>query len=331
MSDRKQQHIDLALQSSMDGLAPDNRFYYEPLLAAHPAGTANTIDFLGRQLKFPFWVSSMTGGTATALGINHTIARICNEFGVGMALGSCRRLIEDNSWFDQYNVRPILGEKLPFFTNLGISQVERMLAEGTTDKICKLNDLLQADGLVVHINPMQEWMQPEGNEIVTPPLETIERLLEATGLPVIVKEVGQGMGPVSLERLFDLPLAAIELGAYGGTNFFEVERQRSPVGGYYSSLTRVGHSADEMIDIINNLIDKKSHLASRQIIISGGVKDFLDGYYYLQKCKAQAIYGQAAPILRYALLGEKPLREYMAAQVKGFALAKQFLKIKRYD
>lgn len=331
MSDRKQQHIDLALESSMSGLPADNRFYYEPLLAAHPDGTIKPVEFLGYRLHFPMWVSSMTGGTATAMGINHTIARVCNEFGVGMALGSCRRLIDDNSWFEQYNVRPILGEKLPLFINLGIAQVERMVTERTTDKIRKLNNLLRADGLVVHINPLQEWMQPEGNIIMTPPVVTLERLLETIGLPVIVKEVGQGMGPASLGQLMDLPLAAIEFGAYGGTNFFEVERQRNPSGGYFSPLTRVGHSAEEMLEIMNAMIEKNPKLAERNVIISGGINNFLDGYYYLQKCKARAIYGQAAPILRCALRGETVLREYMAAQVKGFALAQQFLKIKRHD
>lgn len=330
MTDRKQQHIDLALLSSMAGRETDQRFWYEPLLASHPQGEAEGIPFLGRTLRMPMWVSSMTGGTANAGVLNHTIARICSEFGIGMSLGSCRRLLDDDSWFGQYNLRPVLGDSLPFYANLGIAQVERMLAEKSVDKIARLTGRLRADGIVVHINPLQEWMQPEGNRITVPPLQTLERLLEVLPVPVIVKEVGQGMGPESLRALFALPLAAIEFGAWGGTNFFEVERRRAGISGTdaLAPIASIGHSAAEMVEIVNGIIEKNPEYAKREVIISGGVGNFLDGYYLVNRCKARAIYGQAAGVLRLALAGEQQLRDYIGAQVKGFRLAQQYLRIR---
>jgi isopentenyl-diphosphate Delta-isomerase len=114
------------------------------------------------------WVSSMTGGTKMAHTINHNLARACKEFRIGMGLGSCRKLLDDDTYFEDFNLRPIMGDDLPLFANLGIAQVEILLAENKLDQIKRLVEKLQADGLIIHINPLQEWMQPEGQQDSTP-------------------------------------------------------------------------------------------------------------------------------------------------------------------
>jgi len=125
-----------------------------------------------------------------------------------------------------------------------------------TDRIRTLLDKLRADGLVVHVNPIQEWCQPEGDRIVRPPIETIRELLEFADYPVIIKEVVQGMGPRSLRALLKLPIEAIEFAAFGGTNFAMVELMRADPQAreFYQPLSFVGHDAEEMTDTVNRLV-----------------------------------------------------------------------------
>src|ERR1035437_8947441 len=97
MKDRKKDHITLAFESQTTREELDNRFFYEPMLAAHPTGGLPQFLFLGKPFRIPLWVSSMTGRTLLASKINNNLARACNEFGFGMGLGSCRSLLENDA------------------------------------------------------------------------------------------------------------------------------------------------------------------------------------------------------------------------------------------
>jgi isopentenyl-diphosphate delta-isomerase len=331
MEERKKDHIDLALDSQTTPDRLDRRFNYEPLLGRHPDMEGKPFDFLGKKLKVPIWVSSMTGGTGMAGHINRNLAQACREFGMGMGLGSCRIIMDDETYFEDFNLRSIIGDEYPFFANLGIAQVEEFLRSGTTDRIRKLLERLQADGLVIHVNPIQEWCQPEGDRIERPPLETLGELLELADFPVIVKEVGQGMGPLSLKALLKLPLAAIEFAAFGGTNFTLVELSRSDAKSMeiYRPVSLVGHDASEMLDTVNSLVESERDIRCRELIISGGIKDFLDGYYLTSRSRLPAIYGQASGFLRYARESYESLKQYVGLQVRGLQLAKAYLTPKK--
>ncbi|MGB1216306.1 MAG: isopentenyl-diphosphate delta-isomerase, partial [Saprospiraceae bacterium] len=173
-ADRKKDHINLAFQSQIAQGTLDERFYYEPLLAAHPErGSLPKIRFLGKDMKAPLWVSSMTGGTLVANTINHNLARACGEFGMGMGLGSCRQLLRSDEYLKDFSVRHLMGDNLPLYANLGIAQLEQLLEKGETFLVDNLLEKLQADGLIVHVNPLQEWLQPEGDRFKYPPIETI--------------------------------------------------------------------------------------------------------------------------------------------------------------
>lgn len=115
--------------------------------------------------------------------------------------------------------RKIIGDELPFYANIGIAQLETLLKDNEAYKIDQLVDKLQADGIIIHVNPLQEWLQPEGDKITEAPIKTIQQFLEKTKQKVIVKEVGQGFGKESLRALVQLPIEAIEFAAHGGTNF----------------------------------------------------------------------------------------------------------------
>ncbi|TAH20307.1 MAG: type 2 isopentenyl-diphosphate Delta-isomerase [Cytophagales bacterium] len=327
---RKQDHITLAFKSQISLNQIDNRFYYDPILAAHPKKEKTNFTFLGKQMNAPIWVSSMTGGTALARTINQNLARACGEYGLGMGLGSCRQLLDSDEFLEDFSVRKFVGNQ-PLFANLGIAQVEKILFRGEVHKIELLVRKLEADGLIIHVNPLQEWLQPEGDHISRAPIDTISELLQITDLKIIVKEVGQGMGYESLKALFQLPLEAIDFAANGGTNFALLELLRSDETKYktFQDLAAVGHSADEMVGFTNMIINELgAKMKCKQVIISGGVKNFLDGYYYVHKIQLPAIYGQASSFLKFAQDKYESLQKYVESQLQGLAVAQCFLKVK---
>lgn len=329
---RKKDHIELAFKSQVGTNQLDNRFYYEPILSKHPdKNSLSDFQFLGKTMRSPMWVSSMTGGTELANKINHNLARACKDFGMGMGLGSCRSLLYSDEYLKDFNIRPLIGDDLPLYANLGIAQLEQLIDNNEYDVIENLIKKLNADGLIVHVNPFQEWLQPEGDRFKYAPIDTIKRLIDKLDLKIIVKEVGQGMGYESLKALFQLPLEAIDFAANGGTNFAKLELLRSDEMKQmiYGQLANVGHSAEDMVGITNQILAELGDKAlCKQVIISGGIKSFLDGYYLINKLETNCVYGQASAFLKHARGSYEELHEYVNAQVEGLELANAFLKVR---
>lgn len=331
---RKRDHIELAFQSRQERKEIDGRFNFEPLLTAHPKqiSEAELFDFAGKKMRVPVWVSSMTGGTALAEVINRNLCKACAEFGMGFGLGSCRSLLEGNvNRLKDFEFRDEIGDELPFYANLGIAQLEEVDNRGNWNKVVDLVGMLKADGLIIHVNPLQEALQPEGDRFSIAPLDTISTFLEKTDLRIIVKEVGQGFGPRSLKALLQLPLQAIEFGAHGGTNFAKLELLRSDPYkmAVFAPLSAVGHTAEEMCEMANQIKEElMEDCAVEEVIISGGVENYLDGYYYLNKSNFKAVYGQASGFLKHATGDYEQLRRHVRSQLEGYYLAKAFLQTK---
>lgn len=326
---RKKDHIDLAFKSQVD--MTDHRFYYEPLLSGHPEKNLKEISLIGKNLKAPIWISSMTGGTGKAKIINENLGRACNEFGLGMGLGSCRIILEDNTYLQDFNLRPVIGNDFPFFANLGVAQLESLILNKRLSQINALVDKLKADGIIIHVNPLQEWLQPEGDHFKLSSLQVVEEVLNAVDFPIIVKEVGQGMGYHSLKALFQLPLAAIDFAAHGGTNFAMLELLRADESSreLYTPLAHVGHTAEEMVEFTNKIVDELGdNRKCNFVIISGGIKTFLDGYYLINKIKIPAIYGMASPFLKHAMGEYQPLKSFVELQLEGLKIANAMLRIR---
>jgi isopentenyl-diphosphate Delta-isomerase len=331
MEHRKADHIEMAFLSQVNEVEHDNRFNYEPLLQPHPDDKSIEISFLGKRLGAPMWVSSMTGGTFAARKINTNLARACHEFRIGMGLGSCRVLLDSNASIADFDMRDIIGDDLPLFANLGIAQVEQIIESDQVGKINNLIKKLRADGLIVHVNPLQEFFQPGGDRLKQSPLTTLKKLLDKVSFPIIVKEVGQGIGPASLRELMHLPLAAIEFAAFGGTNFSKLEMLRSEKGtsDSFGPLANVGEPASEMVGYLNSILEEEKLVQCRQAIISGGIKSFLDGFYLMKKLKMVSVFGQASGFLRHSREGYDELQKYVDHQVKGLKLASTYLTLKQ--
>ncbi len=327
---RKKDHIDLAFNSQTKKDEIDHRFNYEPIISGFSRNKSQPFSFLGKEMRYPIWISSMTGGTEYAATINKNLAQVAGNYGLGMGLGSCRGLLSSDEYLADFQVRKYINDQ-PLYANLGIAQIEEIVTSRSIKAITDLLDKLEADGLIVHINPLQEWMQPEGDRYYNQPIDTIRRLLDGIGKPVIVKEVGQGMGPKSLLELLKLPIAALDFGAHGGTNFsmLELLRNDEERKEAYACVTRLGHCADEMMTHVNQLWDTyKTDFLCQSLIVSGGVKTFLDGYYFVKKSKMPAVYGQASAFLKRAIVSYDEAAQYVERQVEGLEMAEAFLTLK---
>jgi len=324
---RKHDHIDKAFESQTNIQNKDQRFYYEPMMSGHKQDIVLPFSFQNKKMLFPMWISSMTGGTSLAKRININFAKACKKYGLGMGLGSCRQLLSSDEHLVDFQVRNYCGDEVPLFANLGIAQVEQLIKEGKTSLIDDLVTKLEVDGLFVHINPLQEYLQPEGDRFREKPIDTITRLFDKVKFPIGIKEVGQGMGPRSIEALAKLPLACLELASYGGTNFSRIEQLRSncPIEhDVKSAFVNLGHSAEEMINYINDIDN-----ISFPIIISGGIKSALDAYFLIQKCQSPAIYGIASRALKPALSGYDDLCKFIELEIEAINIAYSLLDIKR--
>jgi isopentenyl-diphosphate delta-isomerase len=323
LAERKGDHIELAQKARTDSTHVDSRFNYEPMFFSHPTDNSNwPSTFLGFDLDYPVWVSSMTGGTDHAKVINQNLAKLCGEFKLGMGLGSCRSLLSDKSRLNEFAVKKFMPQS-PLFANIGIAQVEELISENKLHLIHEMVKIVEADGIIIHINPLQEWFQPEGDRFKVSPLETLKTFLDQSNLKVIVKEVGQGMGPRSLKALLELPIAGIELGAFGGTNFTLLEKLRGKELPSREGFVHVGHTALEMVQILNAL-----PVRNKEIIISGGIKTMLDGYELKTKLKTNSLIGMASAFLAPALNDYETLKEFFLHQSEALLTAKALLDLK---
>ncbi len=330
MQNRKSDHISLALNNQTGIPEKDPRFFYEPMLRGHPDDSLPETRFGGKVMKAPIWISSMTGGTPQARTINHNLAGLAAEFGFGMGLGSCHILLRDEQHLPDFDLRGIIGDDQPFYANMGIAQIEQFVIEKDDIQVIKdLVSLLRADGLIVHVNPIQEWLQPEGDNIKYPPMQSIKQLLDAVDFNVIVKEVGQGMGKESLKAMLQLPLTAIEFGAFGGTNFAKIElmRNQDANSGLLEPLSFIGQTAEEMVMLVNQLIEEDIRIQTGNLIISGGIKNFLDGYHLIKTSQMPAVYGMASTFLKYAREDYQSLRTFAKGQLEGLQFAYNYLNV----
>ena len=224
--DRKAEHITLALDRRMQ--VPGSYFdAWELEHAALPELDYAEIDvsteFLGRRLAAPLLISCMTGGTEEATRINHNLAEAAEEAGIAIGVGSQRKAIEDPSLAVSFRVRQ-LAPSVPILANLGAVQLNYGFG---IDECRAAVEMVEADALVFHLNPLQEAIQPEGQCDFSGLADKIGAVVERLAVPVIVKEIGSGLSATVARRLQAVGVEIFDTAGVGGTSWARIEAARA--------------------------------------------------------------------------------------------------------
>ena len=260
--------------------------------------------FLGKQLKAPLLISSMTGGTEQARLINYRLAAVAQHYRIAMGVGSQRVAIENPQVSATFEVRSLAPDIL-LFANLGAVQLNYTYGIAECQRVV---DWLQADALILHLNPLQECVQTRGDTNFRGLLGKIETLCAKLPVPVIAKEVGNGISAGMAQKLIEAGVGAIDVAGAGGTSWARVESERARDG----LQRRLGATfANWGIPTAECLTTIRSIAPDLPLIASGGLRDGLDA------AKAIALgadlAGFALPFLQAAAESETALHQLTEA------------------
>lgn len=270
---RKEDHLRLALEDSVQ--AQDNGLHavelvHEALPDLDFADVAVSTSFRSTPLSSPFFVSSMTAGHQRSYAVNRVLAEFSSRRKMLMGVGSQRRQLTDRSAAEEWKR---LRSEFPaalLLGNLGLAQ----LIESPVDDIRALVESIDALGLFVHLNGLQEAIQPEGTPRFRGGLNKLETICRQLGVPVIVKEVGCGFSLATLKRLEGTGIFAVDLGGFGGTHWGRIEGRRSPTRSRFAAAAKT--FANWGISTCDSLLNAREAGVSYEIWASGGIRNGLD-------------------------------------------------------
>jgi isopentenyl-diphosphate delta-isomerase len=291
---RKKQHVDLTLKKNVNfkgkttGL-DELEFVHNALPELSLEDIDTTIRFLGKTLALPFMVSCMTGGYRDAQTINRSLAEVCEEMGCAMGVGSQRQALEDHQYHRTFSVVREVAKTIPVVGNIGAAEAAQMK---NVDNVRKLADMIRADAFTVHLNPLQELLQPEGTTDFRGVLSAIAMLVKGLTVPVIVKEIGAGISAGVARRLLDIGVRYIDVAGAGGTSWAGVEALRSKHGEFASRFWDWGIPTAIAVRDVARL---KSVTHPFTLIASGGIRSGIEA----AKCIALGadMVASARPIL----------------------------------
>ncbi|PKO23032.1 MAG: type 2 isopentenyl-diphosphate Delta-isomerase [Chloroflexi bacterium HGW-Chloroflexi-1] len=295
---RKADHIRINLDEDVQFPALTNGFErYRLLHQALPDLDLTQIDtsvtLFGQRLKVPLLISSMTGGTAAAGAINRHLAQAAQARGIALGLGSQRTGLEQPETADTFRVRAVAPDIL-LFANLGAVQLNYGY---TVDHCRRAVEMIEADALILHLNPLQEALQTGGDWNWSGLLDRIETVCREVGVPVVAKEVGWGISERVARQLAGAGVAAIDVAGAGGTSWSEVESHRAPT----ESLRRLARAfADWGIPTAESLVMARRGAPDLPLIASGGMRTGIEVAKALA-LGATAV-GIASPLLKAATL-----------------------------
>jgi len=225
--------------------------------------------FLGKRLRLPLLISSMTGGTAEAQRINMNLAEGAQAAGIAMGLGSLRAALEAPHLADTFRVRHLAPDIL-LLANLGAAQLNAGVGPADCQRAV---DLVDADALILHLNPLQEALQAEGDTNWRGLLGRIEAVCKGLNVPVVAKEVGWGISAQVARHLVEAGVAAIDVAGAGGTSWSQVEMHRAPT----ERLRRLcARFADWGIPTAEAVVAVRAALPGTPLIASGGLRSGID-------------------------------------------------------
>jgi isopentenyl-diphosphate delta-isomerase len=324
---RKSEHIQINLERDVRSGLSNGLERYHFLHEALPDLTFDEIDtslvLFGKKLVAPILISSMTGGTEQAGEINQRLAEAAQECGLAMGVGSQRAALEDPYQVPSYAIVRKVAPNLLLFANLGAVQ----LNYGFGIQECRRAvEMIQADALILHLNPLQEALQAGGNTNFSGLAMKIKEICGQLEVPVIAKEVGWGISRRTAEVLAECGVAAIDVAGAGGTSWSQVEMHRAPND---FSRQLAGTFVNWGIPTVNSILNVRKAAPEMPIFGSGGLKDGLD----IAKCIAlgATLGGLAGQFLKTAAFSKEATLEIMLLmkkqiQVTMFAAGAKTLK-----
>jgi isopentenyl-diphosphate delta-isomerase len=228
-SKRKKEHLELCLTDDVSFKRKSSGF--ENYEFKHYAITEVDIKainfrskFFGKKINFPFLISCMTGGTSKAENINAQLAVAAEELKIPIGVGSQRQALDDRIFIGSFKTVRKNAPNVPVLGNIGAAQVVQF---NSVDPVKKLVDMIEANALVIHINPLQELLQKEGETNFTGLLKKIKMIVKKLEVPVIIKEVGSGISKETAVKLLDAGVRGIDVSGAGGTSWAGVEILRN--------------------------------------------------------------------------------------------------------
>ena len=268
---RKSDHIRINLQEDVDfkhvspGFAR-YRFLHRALPDLNLEDIDTSTELLGKRLAIPLLIASMTGGTPRARGINRRLAEAAQAANVGMGIGSQRAAIENPRLAGTYRVRDVAPDIL-LMANLGAVQLNYGYG---IDECRRAVEMIEADALILHLNPLQEALQPGGNTHFAGLLARIEAICRLLEVPVIAKEVGSGISEQTARQLVDAGVAIVDVAGAGGTSWSQVEMHRATT----ERQRQVARAfTDWGIPTTESLLMVRRGAPDVPIIASGGIRD----------------------------------------------------------
>jgi isopentenyl-diphosphate Delta-isomerase len=303
---RKADHLKINLEkdvrSALTTGLENYRFTHEALPELDLELVDTSLNLFGKQLAAPILISSMTGGTAQAGALNRRLAEAAQECKVAMGVGSQRAALEHPEQAKTFQVRRVAPDIL-LFANLGAVQLNYGYG---IDHCRKAVDMIQADALILHFNPLQEAVQDAGDTNFANLSKKIEELCRSMDVPVIAKEVGWGISERSARLLAECGISAIDVAGAGGTSWSQVEMHRAP-DEFTRALaaTFVGWG----IPTADAILNVRKAAQGMTIFASGGIKDGLD----IAKCIAlgATLGGMAGQFLKAAAVSAENVIEMM--------------------
>lgn len=270
MTTRKLRHIDACLTGPVEYVGVQTGFQwfdlpYNALTQTSLAAIDLNTRFLDSPLRAPVLIGAMTGGAELARTINRHLAAAAQELGIGMMLGSQRIMLDDSGAAASFEVRDQAPDVL-LIGNIGLAQV----SEAIIPKLSAALERVGANALAVHINPLQEAMQVDGDTDFSGSLDALRLLATELDYPVMVKEVGHGIGAAAAAGLRGLPIAAVDVAGAGGTSWARVEQ----VVRY--GQVRYPAVADWGIPTAQALMEVRKTLPGMPLVASGGIRSGMD-------------------------------------------------------
>jgi isopentenyl-diphosphate delta-isomerase len=296
LSSRKSEHIRINLEEEVRSGLTTGLERYRFIHRAVPELDLQAIDLaqslFGKTLQAPLLISSMTGGTESAMAINRTLAMAAQHTGIAMGLGSQRAAIEQPELAATFQVRDAAPDAL-LFANLGAVQLNYGYG---LDECRRAVEMIDADALILHFNSLQEAVQPEGDTNFSGLLPKIERICARLEVPVVAKEVGWGFSEQDARNLAQAGVAAVDVAGAGGTSWSQVEMHRAETD---AQARLAAAFIDWGIPTSEAVRNVRRAAPGMLVFASGGLRSGID----IAKCIAlgASLGGMAGPFLKAAV------------------------------